>query len=113
MVSPEHYDLTFNAIREYLETTGLYCLHTNRISILSIFPSFDYKCRGTITARYTSCVASRGAVGVYCHHWPLTAGVSRVARAPALISLCARLRTAVPETERLNFANCAVGPPCF
>lgn len=97
--------LTLTALRGYL---GLYCLITNRLSILRIFFSFDYKYRGIITGRYTSCVASRGAAGVFCHHWPLTAGVSRVARAPALIPLCARLRTAVPETERLNFAKRAL-----
>lgn len=94
--------LTLTVLRGYL---GLYCLITNRLSILCIFFSFDYKYQGIITGRYTSCVASRGAAGVFCHHWPLTAGVSRVARAPALIPLCARLRTAVPETERLNFAK--------
>lgn len=97
--------LTLTALRGYL---GLYCLITNRLSILRVFFSFDYKYRGIITGRYTSCVASRGAAGVFCHHWPLTAGVSRVARAPALIPLCARLRTAVPETERLNFAKRAL-----
>lgn len=63
-----------------------------------------------MSGRCTSCVASSGAVGVYCHRCPLTAGVSRVARAPALIPLCARLRTAVPETEGLNFANERCGP---
>lgn len=60
--------------------------------------------------RGTPCVASRGAAGVYCQPCPLTAGVSRVARAPALIPLCARLRTAVPETEVLNFANKSCRP---
>lgn len=97
--------LTLTALRGYL---GLYCLITNRLSILRIFFNFDYKYRGIITGRCTSRVASRGPAGVFCHHWPLTAGVSRVARAPALIPLCARLRTAVPETEGLNFAKRAL-----
>ena len=70
----------------------------NCLSILSIFHSFDNKYHGIINGRQSSCVASRSSVGVYCHHWPLTAGVSRAARAPALIPLSARLRTAVPET---------------
>lgn len=84
----------------------IFGLAANRPSILSFFSSVsDNKYRGIIRGRCTSCVASRGAVGVYCHRCPLTAGVSRVARAPALIPLCARLRTAVPETEGLNFAN--------
>lgn len=50
------------------------------------------------TSPPVSCVAGSGAVGVLCH-WPLTAWVSRAARAPTLIPLCALLRTAALVTE--------------
>lgn len=59
------------------------------------------------TSPPVSCVAGRGAVGVLCH-WPLTAWVSRAARAPTLIPLCSLLRTAALVTELQEEDTCLV-----
>lgn len=92
---------TSTELVEILERCISLLLFTHKSYVkIEHFASFDYKCHGTINARHSSCVASRNAVGVYCHHWPLTSVDSRVARAPASIPLCAQLRTAVLETER-------------
>lgn len=84
---------------------GLYCIYNDCRSVLSIFPGYDHKCLGVINARQSSCVASRSAVGVYCHHWALTARVWRLARAPALIPLSGRLRTAVLEARETELCQ--------
>lgn len=59
----------------------------DRDTFRSAMHTFNYKCQSTRYARQSSCVASRISVGVYCYNRPLTDGVSRVARAPALIPI--------------------------